>query len=70
MLLTDPFIFHGSRLSDPLRDAAIYLADMEQANGEPTFVLAVQYCCSREDGESPLAWQVTLVVGPPIAAAR
>lgn len=55
--------FHGSRLSDPLSDAAIYLADMEQANGEPPFVLAIQHCYSREDGESPLAWQVTLVVG-------
>lgn len=55
--------FYGSRLSDPLNGAAMYLIDMEQANGEPPFVLAVQHSYSREDRESQLAWQITLVVG-------
>lgn len=59
--------FYGSRLSDPLNDAAEYLIDMEQANGEPPFVLTIMHSYSREDGESQLAWQITLVVGLPRA---
>jgi hypothetical protein len=55
--------FHSSRLCESLIGVARYLIEMERINGEPPFVLALQHRYSPEDGESDLAWQVTLVVG-------
>lgn len=55
--------FYGSRLCEALVDAARYLVDLERINGEPPFVLALQHHYSHEDGESKLAFQVTLVIG-------
>jgi hypothetical protein len=54
--------FYGSKLYEPLAEAAEYLWRAERANGRTPHVLCVHDEFSAEDGDTDLAWRVSLVI--------